>query len=131
MDGGCGRDPGQASTQAEDGSPGRSAHAESAPGRPFSTDLGGGLGESRSAATVVAPTADGADAHSDHEPTAGDGHQRRLTLQEEVVARTWTPATGSVPTGPVGKPAPTRSAGVVGPTEPNHRGTKPGGRTRS
>ena len=43
-------------------------------------------GESRSAATAVAPAPHGAGAHADHEPAASGGPERRRTLQEEVVA---------------------------------------------
>ena len=44
------------------------------------------LGKPRPAATVVAPTLDGAGAHAHYEPTASGGTERRLTLQKEVVA---------------------------------------------
>src|SRR5258708_35949200 len=44
-------------------------------------------------------------------------------------ARTGT--TGIVPVGTLGEPATARSAGVVGPTEPNDRRTQSGDRARS
>jgi hypothetical protein len=73
----------------------------------------------------------GAGAHSNHESTASGGPERRTALQEAVVARTRTPATGIISTGSVGQPATARSAGVDGSTQPDHRGTEPGDRTRS
>lgn len=45
-----------------------------------------------------------------------------LRCKEEVVARSGTDATGFVSARTVGEPAPARSAGVVGPTEPYDRG---------
>jgi transposase len=61
----------------------------------------------------------GADAHPDHESTASRGAERRFAVQEEVVAGTGTPATGSVPVSALGQPASARSAGVAGSTGPN------------
>jgi hypothetical protein len=54
-----------------------------------------------------------------------------LTLEEEVVAVEGTRATGVVPVSSVGEPATARSAGVVGPTEPDDRRTESGDRARS
>ena len=65
-----GRDPSQAGTQAEDGSPGCAAYFALAAGGSLSSDLGAELGEWRSATTVVAPAPHGASTHPDHEPTA-------------------------------------------------------------
>src|ERR1700675_2511577 len=104
------RDPHEAGTQAEDGSPGRAADSAFAAGRPFSADLGAELGEPGSAATALAPAPHGAGAHPDHEPTASRGTERRPALQEAIVAGTRTTATGIVPVGSVGQPATTRSA---------------------
>src|SRR5882762_7934922 len=55
-----------------------------------------------------------AGAHSNDEPTASRGAQRRPTLQEEVVVGARTGATGVVPVGSLGEPAPKRSTGVAG-----------------
>ena len=52
----------------------------------FPQDLGTEWGESGSAATAVAPAPHGAGAHADHESTASGGAERRLALQEAVVA---------------------------------------------
>ena len=71
----------------------------------FSADLGTELGESGSAATVVAPAPHGAGAHADHEPVASGGTERRPALQEEVVAGSGTEAAGVVPVSSVGEPA--------------------------
>ena len=60
------------------------------------------LGEPGSAATVVAPASHGAGTHPNHEPAAGRRVKRRFALQEEVVAGTWTAATGVVSLGSVG-----------------------------
>ncbi len=51
-------------------------------------NLGTESGESRSAATAVAPASLGADAHADHESVAGVGHERGLSLEEKAVQRT-------------------------------------------
>src|SRR5450631_1394222 len=75
------------------------------------------LGESRSAATAVAPAPDGAGAHADHEPVASGGPQRRSAVQEEIVAGGRTEATGVIPVSPVGEPAPAGSAAVAGSTD--------------
>src|SRR5450759_3217325 len=122
VDRGRSRDPYQAGTQAEDGSPGCAADSAIDDGRSLSADLGAELGESRSAATVVASAPDGAGPHPDHEPVASGGAQRRATLQEEVVAGGGTGATGSVPVSTLGQPAEKGSAGVAGPTEPDDCG---------
>ena len=42
------------------------------------------LGESRSAAVTVAPAPHGAGTHTDHEPVASSGTERRSRLQEEL-----------------------------------------------
>src|ERR1700746_670629 len=91
------RDPYEASTQAEDGSPGRTADSEIDAGRSLSADLGAELGESRSAAAAVAPTPDGTGAHPNHEPAASGRPERRSTREEEVVAGSRTGTTGSEP----------------------------------
>src|SRR5437660_2199242 len=54
-------------------------------GRSLSADLGGELGESRSAATAVASAPHGAGAHPDHESAAIRSPERRATLEEEVM----------------------------------------------
>src|SRR5262249_31150057 len=61
---------------------------------------------------------------------ASGGTERRPALQEEDVARTWTPATGSVPVGAVGQPTPTRSVGFAGSTEPDDCRTESSDRGR-
>src|SRR5260370_17628506 len=48
-----------------------------------------------------------------------------------MVAREGTRATEVVPVSSVGEPATARSAGIVGPTEPNDRRTESGDRARS
>ncbi|HXM22707.1 MAG TPA: hypothetical protein VN948_15730 [Terriglobales bacterium] len=74
-------------------------------GRSLSADLGTELGESGSAATVMAPAPHGAGTHADHEPAPSSGAERRTTVQEGVVAGSWAEATGVVRVSPVGKPA--------------------------
>src|SRR4029077_3861414 len=93
--------------------------------------LGTQLGESRSAATVVAPAPDGAGAHADDEPVASGGPERRSALQEEAVAGNRTKTVGGISTCSVGEPATAGSAGVAGSTEPDHRRTESGDRARS
>src|SRR6266702_8069456 len=89
-----------------------------------SADLGTELGESRSAATAVASAPHGAGAHPHHESAASRSPERRLTLQEEVMAGARTGTTGIVPLGTLGKPATTGSAGGAGSAEPDDRGTE-------
>src|SRR6266542_21402 len=128
MDRGRRRDSYEASTQAEDGSPGRAADSEIDAGRSLSGDLGSELGEPRSATTVVASAPLGTGTHADDESVASRGAERRLTLQEEVVSGSRTGTTGGVPISPMGKPAPARSTGVARSTDsddcradPSHR----------
>ena len=54
-------------------------------------------------ATVVASASHGASAHASHDPTASGGVERRIALQEKVVARAWTAAVGIVRAGSVGR----------------------------
>src|SRR5215469_14672722 len=98
------RDPQQTSTQAEDRSRGRTADFAFAAGRSFSTDLGAELGKPGSPATVMASAPDGAGAHADHEPAAGGCSQRRLALQEAVVAGKGPKAIRGIPVRTVGEP---------------------------
>jgi hypothetical protein len=42
----------------------------------------------------VAPSSVGADAHADHESTAGVGHERGLSLEEKTVQRARTSTVG-------------------------------------
>src|SRR4029077_14516666 len=93
--------------------------------------MGTELGESRSAATAMAPAPDGAGAHADDEPVASGGPERRSALQEEAVAGSGTKTVGGISASSVGEPATARSAGVAGPTEPNDRRTESGDRARS
>src|SRR5260370_31992893 len=123
------RDSYEASAQAEDGSPGCAADSEIDAGRSLSGDLGAELGESRSAATVVASAPLGTSTHADDESVASRGAERRLTLQEEVVSGSRTAKTGGSPLSPIDDPAPARSPGVAGSTDsddcradPSHRG---------
>src|SRR5580692_713504 len=125
------RDPDEASTQAEDGSPGRATDPTIAAGKPVSADLGAELGKPGSAATALAPAPHGAGAHSNHESAASRGAQRRTALQEALVAGPRTRATGIVPVGSVGQPATARSAGVAGSTEPDDRGVESSDRAGS
>ena len=59
---------------------GQEAHSAIITRRSLSANLGAELGEPRFAATAVASAPDGAGAHADHEPIAGGGAERRLTL---------------------------------------------------
>ena len=54
-----------------------------------------------------------------------------LRCKKKIVAGSGTRATGVVPASSVGEPATARSAGVVGPTEPDDRRTESGHRARS
>ena len=89
------------------------------------------MGKPGSPATVMASAPDGAGAHADHEPAAGGCSQRRLTLQEAVVAGKGPTATRGIPVGTVGEPATTRSFGVAGWTQPHDCRNEPGHRARS
>src|ERR1700680_1594724 len=113
------RDQFEAGTEAEDGPPGRPADSEINAERLLSADLGTELGESRSAATAVASTPDGTGTDADDESAASRGSERRLTVQEKVVAGSRTATTGVVSVSPLGEPAPARPAGVAGPPEPD------------
>src|SRR5215467_2466667 len=93
----CVRDTAQARAQTEDGSTRCAAYSGLVAEGRLSAHLGAELGESGSSATAVASAPHGAGTYKDHEPTAGSGVERRLALQEEVVARTRTPAAGSDP----------------------------------
>ena len=63
----------------------------------------------------------GAGPHTDHEPVASSGAERRSTLQEEVVAGTW-PETTRVPSADaLGKPTTKGSTGVSGSIKSDHR----------
>jgi hypothetical protein len=67
--------------------------------------------------TAVAPALDGCKrARADDEPTVGRGARPGPALQEAVVARSGTEATGSVPTDPMAGRR-RRSAGVAGSTD--------------
>src|SRR5438552_13887632 len=123
MDRGRRRDPQEAGTQTEDRSPGRTTHSALAA---LSTDLGPELGESRSAATVVAPAPHGAGADADDEPVASGGPERRCALEEEAVAGSGTKTVGGISACSVGEPATAGSAGVAGPTEPDDCGVDAG-----
>jgi len=70
----------------------------------LSADLGTELGEWGSAAIAIAPAPHGASAHSNHEPTASGGAERRIALREEVVPGRRAAATGIVPVSPRGEP---------------------------
>jgi len=73
--------------------------------------------KSGSATAVVAPASVGADAHANHESTAGAGHERRLSLEEEAVQRTRTSAVREALVGSLGQSAAARVVGVTGPYE--------------
>ena len=110
----------EARTQAEDGSAGCAAYSAVADGESFSQDLGTEWGESGSAATAMASAPDGAGAHAHHEPAASGGSERRLTLQEEIVAGERTTTIRSLSVSPLGEPATGRSAATAGSVEPDH-----------
>src|SRR3984957_12943524 len=110
----------EAGTQAEDGSAGCAAYSAVADGESFSQDLGTEWGESGSAATAMASAPDGAGAYAHHEPAASGGSERRLTLQEEIVAGERTTTIRSLSVSPLGEPATGRSAAAAGSVEPDH-----------
>src|SRR4029078_8875631 len=56
-----------------------------------------------------------------HEPAAGSGSERRLTLQEEIVVGERTTTIRSLSVSPLGEPATGRSAAAVGSAEPDHQ----------
>ena len=108
----CVRDRVQARAQTEDGSARCVAYSGLVAEGRFSTDPGAELGESGSAAIALASASGGASAYADHELIASGSTERRPALQEEVVARTWAPATGGDPISAMGQPTPARSVGV-------------------
>src|SRR5262249_43358226 len=79
------RDRGQARQEAEDRPRGCETSTEADARRSLSANLGTECGESGPATTAVAPASVGADAHADHEPTSGAGHERRPALEVEAV----------------------------------------------
>ena len=125
VDRGCGRDPNQAGTQAEDGSARCPTDFKAIAGRSFSANLGTELGESRSTATAVASASAGADADPGHESVAIRSLERGRALQKELVAGTGTAAIGNLPLSFGSQPTTARSAGVAGSTEPDQRGAQP------
>jgi hypothetical protein len=127
----CCRDTDQAGAQTEDRPAGCATDFAIAGGRSFSADLGSEWGEPGSAATALASPSNGAGAHAHHEPAASRRLERRPALEKEVVAGTWSPATGSVSLGALGQPAKARSARVTRSTEPHDRRVEPGDRTGS
>src|ERR1700735_5312450 len=84
MDRRCRGDPDEASTQAEDRSPGCAVDSAVAAGRSLPEDLGTELGESGSTATVVAPASHGAGAHADHEPVASSALNEGLRCKKRL-----------------------------------------------
>ena len=78
-------------------------------------------GENRDLRQLLwASAPDGAGAHAHHEPAASGGSERRLTLQEEIVAGERTTTIRSLSVSPVGEPATGRSAAAAGSVEPDH-----------
>ena len=59
--------------------------------------------ENRSEAAAVAPASVGADAHADHESTAGVGDERGLSLEEKTIQRTRTNSLRETLVGSVGQ----------------------------
>src|SRR2546426_5099054 len=94
MDWGCRQDPHETSAQTENRSPGRATITDPAAGRSLSEDLDTQPGKPKSAATALASTSTGADAHAGHEPVACDSPQRRVATEEGTVA-----ASGPSPVG--------------------------------
>src|SRR5437870_7713813 len=94
MDRGCRRDSRETSAQTENRSPGRATITDLAAGRSLSEDLDTQPGKPQSAATVVASTSAGADAHPGDESVACGSPQRRSTTEEGIVA-----ASGPSPVG--------------------------------
>src|SRR5215472_8333299 len=81
-------DPKQAGEETKDRPQRCPTAAAVAFGRSLSPSLGTESGESGSAATALAPTSAGADAHADPESAAGAGNERRLALEEKTLQRT-------------------------------------------
>src|SRR5579864_4569686 len=77
VDRGCSRGAQQASEEAKDRSRGRAVVVGLADGKPLSSDLGAGCGESGPVATAVASASYGADAYAGDESVAGGSSERR------------------------------------------------------
>ena len=73
----CGRDQGQACTQAEERPGRRKASAHVVDRESISSSVAAGREQSRSASAAVAPPPVGADAHAGKESASGCGSQRR------------------------------------------------------
>ena len=84
----------------------------------FPRILGSGRRESRSAATAVASTPVGADAHPRDESIACGGAQRRSAAQESTMAAGRSQPTGVVDTGSLGQPTTPGPARLTRPTQP-------------
>ena len=72
-----------------------------------------------------------ADAHADHESTAGSGDERRPATEEKAVERTRTSTARKASASNLGITAPARSARAAGPDESHHRRANRSGRTGS
>ena len=86
-------------------------------GESFSADLGTQSGESRSAATTLAPTSAGANADAIEEPVPGHRPERRSTTQERVVEQAGAGPVRVARVGSVECAARARSAGTSGSLE--------------
>src|SRR6516162_11024643 len=84
--------------------------------------MGTGSGQSRSAATVVASTPPGADAHAGHESVASRGYERRSAAEEGTMEPVRTETVRVLPAGALGDAAAARSVAVGGPVNSLHRG---------
>src|SRR5258708_19151918 len=116
MDWRCSGDQQTASTQTKDGPRGCPTLAEVATRKSLSSNLGTESGESRSAATALAPASAGADAHADYESTTGRGDERGLSLEEKAVQRKGTSTARETLVGSPGPASPGRVTGAGGPT---------------
>src|SRR5580704_684536 len=81
----CQCDPGQQSTEAEDGYARCQAYIESCGGEPVSSHLAAADGERGSSPVASSSLPDGSDADGDQKPVGHDGQERRLSQLAELV----------------------------------------------
>jgi hypothetical protein len=95
----CSTDLFEEGAQTEDGSARCTADSAVAGGRPLSSDLGAEFGEPGSERTTLASSPHGAGADASDESVAGGSAERRVALEEAVVARTGPATVGIISTG--------------------------------
>src|SRR5215472_6519901 len=78
--------------------------------------------ESGSAATVVASTPLGADAHAGHESVASRGYERRSAAEKGTMEPARTETVRVLPAGALGNAAAARAVAVARPVNPLYRG---------